>query len=53
MPNGKMKQIANIMETASHREKRSEIWDSGVLVERIWDNLDLVMFKFVWCNCEF
>ena len=32
---------------AKRRVKGSEIWDSGVLVEHIWDNFDLVRVKVV------
>ncbi len=56
--NGKMKGIACILEMANRRAKRSEIWDTTVLVEHIhvWDNLEIVMFKVIlghWCTCDF
>ncbi len=31
-----------------HRAKRGENWHSGLLVEHVWDNFDLVMFKVTW-----
>ena len=40
-----------ISKTAGHRAKRTEIWDSGILVVHIWGIFDLVGFKVIWCNC--
>ncbi len=34
-----------MLEMANRRAKRSEIWDSGVLVEHIWDTFGPVMFN--------
>ncbi len=33
-----------MLEMANHRAKLSKIWDSGILVDHIWDNFDLIMF---------
>ncbi len=43
----KMKIMASILEMANHRAKWSEIYDSEVLVEHIWDNFDLVIFNII------
>ncbi len=39
--------MSNILEMASRRAKRGEIWDSGVLVQYIWDTFDLSMLKVI------
>ncbi len=39
-----------ILEMANRIAKRRENWDLGVLVEHIWDNCDLEMFKVIWGN---
>ncbi len=35
------------LNTAGHKAKQSEIWDSGVLVELIWDTFAIVVFKVI------
>ncbi len=37
-----------IWKISNHRAKRSEIWDSQLLVEYIWHTFDLVLFKVIW-----
>ena len=37
---GKMKKIVTLLEMTNRRAKRSEIWDSAVLTEHIWDTFD-------------
>ena len=44
----KMKNKADILEMAGHRAKRSDIWDSGVLVEYIWDTYDSLSVTFLY-----
>ena len=44
--NGKMK-IANILEMINHRERWSEIWDSGVLIQHLRGIFDLLVFKLI------
>ncbi len=46
-PVGNEKQ-ANILEMASGRAKRSEIWDSVVLEEHVWGTFDLAAFTVIW-----
>ena len=44
---GKWK-LVNILEMANGRAKRSEIWDSGVIVEHVWGTFDRAAFKVIW-----
>ena len=39
--------MVNILEMANCRVKWSEIWDSGVLMERVWGIFDLAAFKVI------
>ncbi len=41
------KTMFNIWEIANRRAKRNEIWKSGVLVEYIWENFYLTIFKVI------
>ena len=39
--------MASNSEMASHGSKRSEIWDSGVVVACIWGTFDLLVFNVI------
>ena len=43
----KREKNAIILEIAIRRAKWSEIWNSVVLVENIWENFDLIMLKVI------
>ena len=39
---------SNIWKTSDRRAKRSELWDSWVVVQHIWGTFSLVAFKVIW-----
>ncbi len=47
--------LSYISKRAGCREKRTEIWESWILVTHIWATFDLVGFKDIlgsfWCMC--
>ncbi len=48
-------EMGNISKRAGRRAKRSEIWDSGIVVIHIWCTFDLVVSNVIWgvirCTC--
>ncbi len=42
------RKIASILEMAYHRAKRGEIWNLGLLAERIWGTFDLLVINVIW-----
>ncbi len=40
--------LVNILEVAIRKTKRSQIWDSGLLLEHIWGTFDLAAINVIW-----
>ncbi len=37
--------------TAGYRDKRTEIWDSGIVVPCIWSTFDILVFRVILGLC--